>query len=139
GSQDCGHSLGVILHIADTEGALRSRVGLLKPGAPFLVYVYYRFDNRPMWFRLAWRASEAVRAMVSRLPSSAKPVLTDAIAALVYWPLARFAYLLETLGLNPASLPLAFYRSASFYTMRTDSRDRFGTPFEQRFTRAEVK
>ena len=31
------------------------------------------------------------------------------------------------------------YRNTSFYTMRTDSRDRFGTPLEQRFTRSEIK
>ncbi|MDA9966294.1 SAM-dependent methyltransferase, partial [Gammaproteobacteria bacterium] len=34
--------------------------------------------------------------------------------------------------------PLSFYRNCSFYTMRTDSRDRFGTPLEQRFTQSEI-
>jgi hypothetical protein len=68
-----------------------------------------------------------------------KSVFTDAVAAVVYWPLARFGRLMETLGFDPAGLPLSFYRNASFYTMRTDSRDRFGTPLEQRFTRAEIK
>ena len=43
---------------------------MLKAGAPLLVYLYYRFDNRPSWFR---------------------------------------------------------------------SRDRFGTPLEQRFTRSEIE
>ncbi len=138
-SQDFGYSLGVLHHIPDTAAALHSCTALLKPGAPFLVYLYYRFDNRPLWFKLVWRASELVRRTVSAMPGRAKPLVTDSIAALVYWPLARLAGLIERLGLDPSSLPLAYYRNASFYTMRTYSRDRFGTPLEQRFTRPEIE
>jgi hypothetical protein len=46
--------------------------------------------------------------------------------------------LAERLGVAVASIPLSYYRSHSFYTMRTDSRDRFGTPLEQRFNRNEI-
>ena len=35
-------------------------------------------------------------------------------------------------------MPLRGYRDYSFYTMRTDARDRFGTPVEKRFTRSEI-
>lgn len=125
-------------HIPDTPAALRACTRLLKPGAPFLLYLYYRFDNRPAWFRALWQASELFRGTVSRLPGAAKPLVTDLLAATVYWPLARGARLAERAGLDPAPLPLSFYRDKSFYTMRTDSRDRFGTPLEQRFTRAEI-
>lgn len=138
-SQDFGYSLGVLHHIPDTAAALQSCTSLLKPGAPFLLYLYYRFDNRPAWFRTVWKASEIVRGMVNRIPNQAKPPVTDLLAATVYWPLARIARLLEKSGINPAALPLAYYRDRSFYTMRTDSRDRFGTPLEQRFTRLEIE
>ena len=50
GSQDFGYSLGVLHHIPDTYSAICSCVALLKPGAPFLLYLYYNFDNRPYWF-----------------------------------------------------------------------------------------
>ena len=139
GSQDFGYSLGVLHHIPQTEAALKACTKLLKPGAPFLLYLYYRFDNRPAWFRGLWKASELFRSGVSTLPDGAQPVVTDILAATVYWPLARGARLIEKLGGNPAALPLSFYRDKSFYTMRTDSRDRFGTPLEQRFTRAEIE
>lgn len=137
-SQDFGYSLGVLHHIPDTAAALAACTALLKPGAPFLVYLYYRFDNRPAWFRALWRVSETMRQMVSRLPGWLKPVVTDAVAATVYWPLARGARLAERCGRDAAALPLSYYRHRSFYTMRTDSRDRFGTPLEQRFTKAEI-
>jgi SAM-dependent methyltransferase len=137
-SQDFGYSLGVLHHIPDTAAALAACTALLKPGAPFLVYLYYRFDNRPAWFRGLWQASETLRGLVSRLPGRLKPVVTDAVAATVYWPLARGARLAERCGFDPAALPLSYYRDRSFYTMRTDSRDRFGTPLEQRFNKAEI-
>jgi len=138
-SQDFGYSLGVLHHIPDTELALQGCVDMLKPGAPFLLYLYYRFDNRPFWFRVLWRLSEIPRAIISACPNKIKPILTDFLALTVYWPLARGAKLLEKLGLKVGSIPLSFYRNSSFYTMRTDSRDRFGTPLEQRFTRDEIK
>lgn len=51
-SMDFGYSLGVLHHIPDTYAALSSCVQKLKPGAPFLLYLYYAFDNRPSWYRI---------------------------------------------------------------------------------------
>ncbi|MGU3392448.1 class I SAM-dependent methyltransferase [Sphingomonas sp. M1A8_2b] len=138
-SQDFGYSLGVLHHIPDTRAALQDCTRKLKPGAPFLVYLYYRFDNRPAWFRAVWRASDIVRRGVSRLPFAARKTVTSVMAAIVYWPLARIAGLAERLGMNVAALPLSFYRNTSFYTMRTDALDRFGTALEHRFTRPEIE
>jgi len=137
-SQDFGYSLGVLHHIPDTAAALRAATRPLKPGAPFLLYLYYRFDNRPAWFRAIWKASEVGRSVISKMPNKAKHGVTDIIAATVYFPLARTAKLLSRLGLNSSNFPLSAYQDLSFYTMRTDSRDRFGTPLEQRFTKAEI-
>lgn len=137
-SQDFGYSLGVLHHIPDTEAAMRDCVKKLKIGAPFLVYLYYGFDNKPAWFRRIWKGSDAVRKVVSRLPFRARKSVTDVIAISVYWPLIRFASLAERLGADVSSFPLSAYRGNSFYTMRTDALDRFGTRLEQRFTRAQI-
>lgn len=137
-SQDFGYSLGVLHHVPDTAEAMSECVRLLKPGAPFLIYLYYKFDNRSVGFRAVWRVSESGRRFISRMPDAMKCVATDVVAALVYYPLARGSWMLERLGLNVSGIPLAFYRSRSFYTMRTDARDRFGTPLEQRFTRKQI-
>ena len=66
-------------------------------------------------------------------------MVTDVIAASVYLPLARAARAAERLGAPVDLVPLSSYRSASFYTMRTDALDRFGTRLEQRFTRDEIR
>jgi ubiquinone/menaquinone biosynthesis C-methylase UbiE len=137
-SQDFGYSLGVLHHIPDTQRALNSCVSLLKKDAPFLIYLYYNFDNRSTFFKLIWRFSEFFRSFISKLPNSFKPFFTDGIAILVYWPLARFSKLISWLGINPSFIPLSFYKNSSFYTLRTDSRDRFGTPLEQRFSKKDI-
>ena len=138
-SQDFGYSLGVLHHVPDTESAINSCVSILKSGAPLLVYLYYAFDNRGWVYRLLWRASDLVRRIICKLPSRFKHLVTDVIAAIVYFPLARLSLLLDKVGINAVSIPLFFYRNHSFYTMRTDSRDRFGTPLEQRFTKQQIK
>lgn len=137
-SQDFGYSLGVLHHVPDTSQGITSCVKMLKSGAPFLVYLYYAFDNRSTTFKLVWRCSDWMRRLVCRMPAWLKYRVTDTLALGIYYPLARFSLLLECLGFNVASVPLSHYRNHSFYTMRTDARDRFGTPLEQRFTRNQI-
>ena len=138
-SCDFGYSLGVLHHIPDTEAGLRACVAKIKPGAPFLVYLYYSFDNRPAWFRLLWRMSNAIRAAVCRMPHGPRYAISQVFAATVYFPLARTALLLEKLGVNVSNFPLSQYRHNSFYVMRNDALDRFGTRLERRFSKAEIK
>ena len=138
-SCDFGYSLGVLHHIPDTQAGLQACVDKLKKGAPFLLYLYYRFDNRPVWFRMIWRASDVVRQLVSKMPHSLRFGMSQILAAGVYFPLARTAKILEKSGVNVESFPLSQYRHNSFYVMRTDALDRFGTRLEQRFTKAEMR
>lgn len=138
-SMDFGYSLGVLHHLPDTAAAIRTCASKLKRGAPFLIYLYYAFDNRPAWFRMIWRASELIRGTVSRMPHGLRFVLSQFLAATVYWPLARTARALEKRGRNVDSFPLSYYRDRSFYVMRNDALDRFGTRLEQRFTRVQIE
>jgi ubiquinone/menaquinone biosynthesis C-methylase UbiE len=138
-SLDFAYSLGVLHHVPDAKAALAEVARVLRPGAPFLVYLYYRFDNRPAWFRVMWKLTDLMRRFVAQLPFAARRVISDLLAALVYWPLARTASLLERAKRLPDSWPLATYRDRSFYSMRTDSLDRFGTRLEQRFTQREIR
>jgi SAM-dependent methyltransferase len=139
GSQDFGYSLGVLHHIPDSEAALRNAVAKLKQGGQFLLYIYYRFDNRPLWFRGLWKLSDIGRRIVSNLPFAARKGIAALIAASIYWPLSRCAQLVEKAGRDPSAIPLNWYRNLSFYTMRTDALDRFGTKLEQRFNKAEIQ
>lgn len=139
GSQDFGFSMGVLHHIPNTEEALRRCVNKLKPGAPFLLYLYYRFDNRPLWFRAIWKLSDWGRRLICRLPRGAKKLICDGIAAGVYWPFSRLALVLEGWGKNVEHLPLSFYRHSPLVNLKVSSFDRFATPLERRFTRTEIE
>jgi ubiquinone/menaquinone biosynthesis C-methylase UbiE len=138
GSADFGYSLGVLHHVPDTQQGIMDCARKLKPGAPLLLYLYYAFDNRPAWFRTIWRFSDLIRRFISVLPFALRSPLSDLTAALVYWPLARVSKLLEEAGVNVTHFPLSSYRNRSFYSMRTDALDRFGTRVEKRFTRKQI-
>ncbi len=139
GSMDFGYSLGVLHHVPDTQAGIEACVKKLKPGAPFLLYLYYSFDNRPFWFRSIWLLSDLLRSVVSRMPHGLRYFASQILALMVYFPLARFALTAEKVGINVSNFPLSTYRKLSFYTMRTDALDRFGTRLEQRFSREQIK
>lgn len=138
-SLDFAYSLGVLHHIPDTQAGMRACVDTLKPGAPFLAYLYYRFDNKPKWYARLWALSELGRGVVSRMPHRPRYWVSQAIAALVYWPFARAARLAEKAGMDVGNFPLTWYRDKPFYVLRTDALDRFGTQLERRFTKAEIE
>ncbi|MGH2394213.1 MAG: class I SAM-dependent methyltransferase [Candidatus Limnocylindria bacterium] len=138
-SMDFGYSLGVLHHIPDPQAGLTDAVRVLKPGAPLLVYLYYAFDNRPAWYRTLWWITDRLRLRISTMSPPMRYRVTQAIAAIVYLPLARLALAAEALGLDAERVPLAAYRRRSFYSMRTDALDRFGTRLEKRFTAAQIR
>lgn len=138
GSLDYGYSYGVLMHIPDTQKGLIDCGRFLKPGAPFMAYIYYNFDNRPIWFRMIWQASNILRHGIYRMPKGPRDLVSTALAGLLYWPLARLAKLGEAMGKDVKHWPLSDFRSSSFTRMRNNSRDRFGTPLEGRFSRAQI-
>ena len=137
-SQDFGYSLGVLHHTPDTFEALESCAKKLKPGAPFLIYLYYSLDNKPFWYRALWRISDFFRKIISKLPFPIKFFISQLIGLIVYLPLARLSMLMEKFGLNVKNFPLSDYRYKPLYVLRTDALDRFGTRLEHRFSKKEI-
>ena len=138
-SQDFGYCLGVLHHIPDTLEGIKACAKLLKKNAPFLLYLYYNFENRSSFFKIIWRLSDFIRKIISSLSPKTKIFITSIIAYLIYYPLARFAFISEKLGIDVSNLPLSDYRNKSFYFMKTDVLDRFGTRLEKRFSKDEIK
>jgi hypothetical protein len=68
------------------------------------------------------------------LPFPLRHAVSQVIALSVYLPLARTAKYFPV----PDSWPLKMYANRSFYAMRTDALDRFGTRLEKRFTRRQI-
>jgi ubiquinone/menaquinone biosynthesis C-methylase UbiE len=138
-SLDFAFSLGVLHHVPDTEAAIAAIADKLKPNAPFLLYLYYALDNRPLWYRLLWRVTDLARFIVSRLPHPLRLAISQIVAALIYWSLARVARFVSRRGRSASALPLSYYADKSFYVMRTDAYDRLCTRLEKRFRRSEIE
>lgn len=137
---DFAMSVGVLHHIPDTQQAMIDCVKKVKKGGYFYCYLYYNLDNRGWLFKLVFRASDVIRRIVSRMPAKLKRISADILAAVIYLPmvlLVRFFYFIGLKKLS-AKLPLSPYRNKSFFVLRNDALDRFGTTLEQRFSKAEV-
>ena len=122
----------------DTLAGIKSCAITLKQNAPFLIYLYYNFENRSFLFKCIWKLSDLLPRVISILPSKVKLLVAALIALLIYFPLARLAFILEKLGVNVQGIPLSYYRDRHYYFMRTDALDRFGTRLEKRFSRQDI-
>ena len=139
GSQDFGYCLGVLHHTENTQENLNKCTSLLKKNAPFLVYLYYKFDNRSFIYFFIWKLSDILRNLISQSPDNLKILFSDLLAISVYYPLAKISLILNKMNINVKNIPLSYYKNLSFYTMRTDSRDRFGTNLEKRYTKKQIQ
>ena len=140
-SFDFVFSLGVLHHIPNTQQAMQSCVEKLKSGGYFLVYLYYRFDNKSDLFKLLFAFSNVFRLVISKMPHGLKKIVCNLIAAVVYFPLAKISSLVKNIfgEKMQQKIPLFYYANKSFYIMQNDALDRFGTPLEQRFTKKEIE
>lgn len=134
-------SIGVLHHIPDTQMAMKNCVAKIKPGGYFFVYLYYNLDNRGFIFKLIFSIVSAVRKFVSSMPSAIKKIICDFLAISIYMPVIIAGKILDKVGLKSLSkkLPLSYYQDKSFFVIRNDSLDRFGTRLEHRFTKAQIK
>ena len=138
GSLDLAMSLGVLHHIPDTQLAIQDVSSRIKPGGTFLCYLYYNFENEPIYYQAIFKVVNLVRKGVSALPHGIKRTVAFLLAALVYWPLARFSKVMNRFGLETSNVPLHHYADMLFVILANDALDRFGTSLEQRFNRAEI-
>lgn len=138
---DLVYSLGVLHHIPDTQIAMKDCVKKVKPGGLFLVYLYYSLDNRGPVFKFLFRLTNLMRHVISRFPQTIKQIASDILAIVCYMPLIYMARLFQKLGMDRLAtrIPLSYYTKTSWYVIRNDARDRFGTPLEQRFSKIEIE
>ena len=138
GSLDLAMSLGVLHHIPDTGLAIKDVASKIKGGGVFLCYLYYKLENKPLYYRGLFWTSNSLRWVISRLPYALRKLVARVIAALIYLPLARTAKLLSSTGKNVSNFPLHHYANMPFVMLQNDALDRFGTRLEQRFSKKEI-
>lgn len=137
---DFAMSVGVLHHIPDTQKAMKDCVQKVKKGGYFYVYLYYNLERRGPFYKALFKASDFVRRIVSRLPGKIKHFVCDVLAILFYMPFILAGRLIKFLGFKKLAkrMPLDIYQNRSFFIIRNDTLDRFGTRLEQRFSTNQI-
>ena len=137
---DFAMSVGVLHHIPNTLDAMKNCVAKVKPGGYVYTYLYYNLEDRGVIFKTVFKISDGLRKIISRLSPKPKKFACDFLAIAIYWPLVSLARIFSILGMKKIAkkIPLSSYMNKTFYIMRNDSLDRFGTKLEQRFSRQEI-
>ncbi len=112
---------------------------LVRSAPESLVYLYYRFDNRPFFFRMLFRLADRLRSILSKAHHPLlRKIVTILGVYLLYLPLVSLGRLLRPLGLGQ-NVPLyPYYHDKSIARIKQDVYDRFFTKIEQRVTRVEI-
>ena len=133
-------SVGVLHHIPNTAKALNDCVTKVKSGGYFYVYLYYNLDRRGPFYKALFQISDLLRKIISRLPGKIKHVVCDIFAIIFYLPFILGGRFLNFVGLKNLAkrMPLSGYQSRSFFIIRNDTLDRFGTRLEQRFSKKQI-
>ena len=133
-------SIGVLHHIPNTRQALIDCVKKVKKGGYFFVYLYYNLDRRGPFYKALFHSSDLIRKAVSRLPGKIKHFVCDLLAIIFYMPFILVGRFFKFLGFTDLAkrMPLHGYQNRSFFMIRNDTLDRFGTRLEQRFSKKEV-
>ena len=132
-------SIGVLHHLPDPERALRAIVPLARPDGRVHIYLYWVPERA--WHRAVLRLVTGLRHATVRLPHAVLHALCYPLAAAL---LVGVVIPYRELRVRPRgrrladALPLKAYADYPFGVLVNDQFDRFATPLERRFTRAEV-
>jgi len=137
-SLDFAMSLGVLHHISNTSQGFKDINLKLKKDGIFLGYLYYKVEDKPFFYRLIFSSANVLRQRVSMLPFKLKKKISLVVAMIIYWPFARISKFLNSAKINTANIPLHQYADLSFYMMKNDALDRFGTKLEKRYNQDEI-
>ena len=136
-SFDFIYSLGVLHHIADTEGAIRALVSKLKRGGTLRIYVYWAPSG---WKGRLLRAATAARRITTRMPFGLLRVACWLLGVVLFVAIVLPYRALSAMGVTRhASWPLFVYTKYPFRVLYNDQFDRFSAPIEKRYTADQAR
>jgi len=129
GSFDAAYSYGVLHHTADPPRAAAEVARALKPGAPFLFYVYEDLSDRSATWRAALALVTSIRRVTTKLPPATLMACCRLVAPLVYatctWPSRRFRW----------ARRFPYHHCRTVRSIVPDLYDRMAAPLEYRYSR----
>jgi ubiquinone/menaquinone biosynthesis C-methylase UbiE len=140
GAFDFVMSIGVLHHVPDPGGALRSIARFARPGGRVRVYLYWQPPRR--WHRRLLELVNAARTVTTRMPHAILHALSYPVAAALFALFVlpyRVARRIPALSGLAGELPLKTYADYPFAVCVNDQFDRFSAPIENRYTKDEVE
>tara|TARA_Y100000991_G_scaffold190536_1_gene156991 strand:- start:24 stop:854 length:831 start_codon:yes stop_codon:yes gene_type:complete len=134
GSFNLVYCFGVLHHTNSIEENFSKICNLVEPNGIIFCYLYYNLDNRNFIYKALFLLTIIPRTIISRLPNKLKNIICDFIAIFVYLPFIKLAKIFP----KNNNMPLHGYIDRSFFSIRTDSRDRFGTKIERRISKKKI-
>ncbi len=137
GSFDYVYSLGVLHHLENTAGALRTLVRLVRPGGRLRLYLYWQPSG---WRGGLLRLVNLTRPITTRLPFGVLRRVVWSLSVLLWAGVILPYRALARAGVTGVTrLPLFQYTKYPFVILYNDQFDRFSAPIEKRYTEAEVR
>jgi SAM-dependent methyltransferase len=134
---DYVYSLGVLHHIADTEGTLARLAGKVKPGGRLRVYLYWQ---RSGLVGALLSVVSAARLVTTRLPFPVLKAFCWILSVLLFATVIVPYRILDAAGVRAiGTWPLFVYTKYPFNVLYNDQFDRFSAPLEKRYTPEDVR
>jgi len=134
---DFVYSMGVVHHLADTEGAVRALARKLRPGGRLRLYLYWKRDG---WSGRLLRLVGAVRRVTTRLPFPGLRAFCWVLSVFLSGAVILPYRVLSTAGFKAHERwPLFVYTKYPFAILYNDQFDRFSAPLEKRYSEAEAR
>lgn len=131
---DFAYSIGVLHHLPDPRAGFLSLARLLKPGAPFFIWVYLRGKGRQI------KAFTAMRAVSTRLPLGLLNVVCLGLAAGQYAAFIAPHKLLRAIGAPGLAdrIPFSLYARWPFRALHADWFDGLSVPIVNYYKPHEI-
>jgi SAM-dependent methyltransferase len=136
-SFDFVYSMGVVHHLADTEGVVRKLAGKLRPGGRLRLYLYWKREG---WSGRVLTVVSAIRRITTRLPFPVLKALCWLLSVVLFGAVVLPYRLLKALGVPTSDAwPLFVYTKYPFNVLYNDQFDRFSAPLEKRYSEEEAR
>jgi uncharacterized protein YbaR (Trm112 family)/SAM-dependent methyltransferase len=135
---DFAYSFGVLHHTPDPRAAFSRLLERLRPGGKITIFLYKDFSDVPVK-RFLLRQVNRLRRLTTRLPPRTLRWLSRLAAPVVLVLLTYPARLLRRLGLSRLAQHIPYGTFPDLKGVASSLEDRFGAPFEFRFSLAELE
>ena len=137
-SCDFAYSYGVLHHLPDPYCGFKEVVRILKPSSPFFLYLYEKHEDN-FWKEKAVQIVSWMRRLTSRLSPKTLEILSIMFSPFVViffsWP-AQVLKQFHCTSRIAQKIPFNF--GTGLFSVRGDLYDRFGAPYEYRFSRKDL-